>query len=543
MTVEKPRTRGGQLRVLTRKHAPEPELCILVENGVPCPRPRKTRGVCVRHHTYLRAHGTLELYGLPPQSASQRRSSLAVDPGAEPDRCRVLQDGQACSSPSRRRGLCTRHYQLVWYRSKQGELALEDYVLPLPGAREVKVRKRQVEGECRAHERGEDCRAPAHARGLCHRHYQLKGSQPALFLKVALPDPKARRYELRKRLVEGRCRVLEDGSGCPAAATTRGLCTHHYSVLRKDPELLEQLALPSSLRPRREFARADDPSPAPLTCLVLQDAVRCTRPPVVRGLCREHHRAIGYHRDYSLHDFLLPAPQSTLARKSAEASLDGRCLAVQDGLPCARERHSRGLCRRHYKQAAARGRLEELGLPARALGAPTQPTQFGAGNDLPHLYLDKNVLFDHADALVFQTSGQWASVSLVEQVMQARARASISADALKTTYNHVRHRLVRARAEGGREAEEQAAEARAREHVASTFLRGAWRVVALSPAELLEVVRHPDPRLSLEDALEFKTYQVARSTSGGPTMFVTRDADFPEGVHPAAVARELGWAF
>jgi hypothetical protein len=47
--------------------------------------------------------------------------------------------------------------------------------------------------------------------------------------------------------------------------------------------------------------------------------------------------------------------------------------------------------------------------------------------------------------------------------------------------------------------------------------------------------------LSFEDALEFQAYQQARSGSAGPTMFVTRDGDFGEGVHPAHVVRTYGW--
>ncbi|MCW8138121.1 MAG: hypothetical protein KIT58_04380 [Planctomycetota bacterium] len=134
-------------------------------------------------------------------------------------------------------------------------------------------------------------------------------------------------------------------------------------------------------------------------------------------------------------------------------------------------------------------------------------------------------------------------MAIVDQVVRGGARASISADAVKTTYNHVRHRLARPRSEGGRGAEEHEAEARARDHVASTFLRGAWRIVTLSATEFLDVARNPDPRLSLEDALEFKAYQVARSRRGGPSLFVTRDTDFPEGVHPNSVVRSFGWPY
>jgi len=45
----------------------------------------------------------------------------------------------------------------------------------------------------------------------------------------------------------------------------------------------------------------------------------------------------------------------------------------------------------------------------------------------------------------------------------------------------------------------------------------------------------------LEDALEFRCYRMARCEKSGPMMFVTRDPDFPQGVHPHFVAGEFGW--
>lgn len=40
--------------------------------------------------------------------------------------------------------------------------------------------------------------------------------------------------------------------------------------------------------------------------------------------------------------------------------------------------------------------------------------------------------------------------------------------------------------------------------------------------------------------MDFQTYQQWRVASTAPTLFVTRDVDFPEGVHLTHVAKTLG---
>ena len=167
---------------------------------------------------------------------------------------------------------------------------------------------------------------------------------------------------------------------------------------------------------------------------------------------------------------------------------------------------------------------------------------FGRRNDRPHFYLDKNVLFDYADARVFDSSGQSGSVAIVERVIKGQVRASVSADAVKSTYNHLRHRLMRPAVEGGRDASEDAAELTARQFVQEVFCAGgAWRMICLDAGAFKQTLSEPCEGLSLEDALEYSAYQAARVGKAGPTMFVTRDTHFPEGVHPAFVARDFGW--
>ena len=105
--VDKPK-RAGRVRILTKKREPEEGLCILVENGVPCVRRRIRRGLCSAHIAHLRTTGRFEDYALPRRVYRRRTLEVKTDP--EPGLCRVVDDGVPCEAPGLRRGLCLRHY-------------------------------------------------------------------------------------------------------------------------------------------------------------------------------------------------------------------------------------------------------------------------------------------------------------------------------------------------------------------------------------------------------------------------------------------------
>ncbi len=521
-----PRTR----RILTRQAHPAPGLCLLAVDGVPCPRPVRWRGLCAAHFQRLQKERRTEEFALA--SKQGKKHTLALKPDPDPTLCRLIVNGEPCPLPAGRRGLCRRHYASLWQRP---DVNIDDYALP-PLPQRMALRKDLVPGECRVLAATVACREKPVARGLCSRHYKLLAAHPDVMDRIALAAPREVRYDLRLRPRPGRCRVSEDGAGCSQAAETRGLCGHHYATLRSKPNLLDLIALPSAARVASVLERARDVGDPVLSCVVIENGVRCSGPPVVRGLCRRHHRVLGSHADYSLFDFYLPEREVVLVRKPSEEARDGLCLAVEDGRPCTRPPFVRGLCRHHQRLAARLGVLDALALPPRSHAAP-----YGAGNDRPHYYIDKNVLYDHADLRVFGTTGQNASVALVEEVRAGRVRASISLDAVKSTYSHVRYRLMRPPEEGGRGLSPEDAEARARDYTRQTFYDGgAWRFVQLDAAAFSRVVTGASGSLSLEDAMEFQTYQQERVARAGPTLFATRDTDFPEGVHPAHVVKALG---
>jgi hypothetical protein len=341
---------------------------------------------------------------------------------------------------------------------------------------------------------------------------------------------------LRRKIKDGQCRVGENGHACHECAAVRGICRHHYDVLSSKPDILEKVALPpKEWMAKRHFEKAAI-SGHPAHCIIIENGVPCSRPNEYRGLCVYHRRIIGNRKDYSLKDFRLPDPEPVLRAKSPEETADGLCRVIENEKPCTALPKWRGICVHHTRLAMEQGLFDHLALPRR----DRWNHSFGSGNDRPHFYLDKNVLFDHVDKLFFNTDGQAGSVELVERAMKGEIRASVSLDAIKTTYNHLRHRLMRPAEEGGRNMPEEEAESIARKHVEQTFCSGgAWRVISLDMATFKNLLVAGDGKLSLEDALEFQAYQQARSGKAGPTAFVTRDTDFPEGVHPAHLAREL----
>ncbi len=524
--------RTGEGRVLTKKREPVAGICLLVEDGRDCHRKVASRGICGPHRTYLRRIGRLGEFALPRQP--RRRCVLERKADPEPGICRVVEDEDPCTAAAERRGLCSRHYVNVWQRD---DLDLEDFCLP-PLTENVRLKRDLAPGICRLRVGDEDCLDPATSRGLCRRHYKWLSSKPDLFERFALPKRKAIRYSRRTRVREGRCRAAENGAGCPEPTWRRGLCEHHYNVLSGHPGLMAKIALPARKQERTRFERAEDADERRNQCVVLENGERCAEEPFRRGVCQRHHTILGSHADYSLHDFYTAAPTIEVTLKAPKDQVDGLCRVMEDGVACDAAPHTRGLCRSHYRRLTKEGRLEEFALAKRR----GFESRHGRANTLPHGYLDKNVLFDHADHVVFGGAGQDGSVALVERARQGDFRASVSVDAVKTTYNHVRHRLQRPESEGGRAAAEDEAEEAAHDYVRATFFEGgAFRFVVLTAQVVAEVVRHDPTALSLEDKLEWRAYEQARAGAAAPRWFVTRDTDFPEGVHPAHLARELGW--
>ena len=507
--------------ILTLQREPTADICRAAEDGVPCTEPAWQRGLCARHRSAARQRGLVDRLGLPTQ-VRKRDLRLTAPELLQPGLCRVTEEGVPCTAPGKRRGLCVRHYGAIWQRE---DLDLERFAAP-PLDREFRIKPNPQPGVCRLVELGKDCAEPAHARGLCSTHYEwLRAHDLDRFERLAEPDRRHIVYGLRAHTRPGRCRAAEDGVGCGERARTRGLCVHHYAVLRKDSALLAAIALPPTV-PAAPAVLTVNPNPSAGICHILTDGVACTAPVEHRGLCMQHYRKLrsspGPGR--RLADYLAPERTPQLALKPEAQRAAGLCRVIEDAEPCQEQAFTRGLCRRHYRAAQGQGRLDELGA-----GPQDETTRQRAR--MPHAYFDKNILFDWCDATAFGSTGQQASCALVERMRAGTMLATISASAVTSAYNHVRHRAARPREEGGRGLDEATAERLARDTV-SRMLGGSWRIQSLTPHELRSVLADADATHSYEDALEWTAYQQARAGQHGPRWFVTRDLDFGEGVAP-----------
>jgi hypothetical protein len=445
------------------------------------------RGLCQRHYQAVKSRGLLDQIGLPPARSKydiRLKALVQLQPGI----CRVIVNGEPCMVPAQRRGLCDRHYAAIWQRP---DLQLDDFAATPIAASDFRLRRKPAPDRCRVVERDVPCDEPPHARGLCKRHYTwLREHDMGVFERLAERDRNSIVYTVRTRLKRGRCRVCEDGKPCPEVAYSRGLCQHHYVVLFDKRELFLGIAEPSKAKSAAIFERK--PTPEPGTCHILENGVGCTAPSEYRGLCMRHYRILRVRKPYRLADFLLPEREPLYALKALAQHHSAICRVMEDEQPCQESAFGRGLCRHHYYALQKLGRLNELGAPPRAAGGRQQRA--------PHSYLDKNVLFDWCDAEAFGATGQKASCELVERVRTGKMVATISASAVTSSYNHVRHRAGRTVAEGGRELAEDAAESLARQTL-RRMLQGAWRILSLAARDLRTVLATAPETRSYEDAL------------------------------------------
>jgi hypothetical protein len=305
------------------------------------------------------------------------------------------------------------------------------------------------------------------------------------------------------------------------------LCHNHHSAALKDPALFEALTVPSKLV-RRDIVRKDVTEPG--TCTVIESGVPCTLPGTHRGVCERHDGIIRNVPRLRIGDFQV-VEKVEITLKPPEMRSDGLCRVVVNGIPCCELQHSRGLCRPHYRQAGRLGLLESVALPS-GTGTKKQSRR------LPHAYFDKNVVFDWCEMKAFSTTGQQASVDLVNRVRANCLWATISATAITSAYNHVRYRARRQIEEGLLAGDEDTAERLARSTVES-MLVGPWRILTLDAVRIRTLLAAPTTGLSWEDAMEWAGYQEARLTRSPPTWFVTRDSDFPEKTLPWELEQHL----
>ncbi len=534
-------------RVLTKKLDLAQGLCILIDNGVPCPRRVLYRGLCNTHVGHLRHCGRVEEFALPHED---RKHTFVLAEQVEPAVCRIVDNDLPCDRRSTASGICSHHIRTIRERA---DLKIEDYLPPgfklghsrRAPPRELTYRrqKRPTPGLCVAAERlgsgpWVPCEARSVSRGLCQKHrFRLLKDEDA-FDEVANPERRDPAFQVKRRPREGVCVVVEDGEGCDEASSRRRrVCGRHYHALRRAGKLAE--LTDEFLDKKFELTPKADVSRVAGFCVLIVNGLPCTNPVKRRGLCMSCLWVIG--RDgLDLESFALPVTkrrEPEFAR--AERLVPGQCLLAPDGIACSRAALVRGLCKSHYRMLRVRHLLEKFALSLDELRV--QP-------DVPHVYLDKNVVIRFAMHENFGVTPDKSSVALVQAVLARRLRATVSLDCVRAVYSHLGHRLARPTDGGGRGLDEKEAERLARDYTGKLFYRrdGLWNLAPPTDEAFRACAADGRlPHLSLEDALEVHLYASARAKHG-TSMFVTADGgilEYGEAVHPERVASTFGFVF
>jgi len=91
-----------------------------------------------------------------------------------------------------------------------------------------KVNKKAKATKCRINENGKNCTRSPHGRGICARH-SLALDRHDLLDKYGTKSRKApRTFSVKKKIVVGTCRIIEDGKGCERDTVCHELCHKHY---------------------------------------------------------------------------------------------------------------------------------------------------------------------------------------------------------------------------------------------------------------------------------------------------------------------------
>jgi len=155
----------------------------------------------------------------------------------------------------------------------------------------------------------------------------------------------------------GVCRLIHNGEPCKGKTHARGLCTKHQSYcLRWD--LIDKYAA----KPKFSYVATTQYSIKTKVkagqCHLKENGKPCTRPIHGRGLCSRHYLTLDRHG--------LLVKYGTTSRKDPRTfsvkkiRTDGICRILENKKGCQRESASRGLCAKHYLRFLRDGRIKKF---------------------------------------------------------------------------------------------------------------------------------------------------------------------------------------
>lgn len=279
-------------RILAKKREIVPGICLLIDDGAPCPAKVLYRGLCNAHVAYLRARNRIEEFALPHVD---RKHTFVLSEDATREACRIIDNGVACDRRPTGSGLCSNHIRTIRERK---DLRIEDYFPAgytqghsrrAPPADLVYARKKvPTEGICVVRERQasgswKSCEADAVSRGLCQLH-RFRLLKLGIFEQIADPERREPVFQLKRRLRDSVCVIVEDKKGGEAPPTRkRRVCDAHYYALQRAgrlEELTDQFVAEDLVLDRKPAA-----SLVAGFCILTVNNAPCTNPVKRRGLC------------------------------------------------------------------------------------------------------------------------------------------------------------------------------------------------------------------------------------------------------------------
>ena len=106
--------------------------------------------------------------------------------------------------------------------------------MTLKSQKEYSVKHKLEDGVCRIVEDDTPCTSKVHDRGVCQRHRMALERRGLLETFAAKSQKLEHTFEIKLKLVEGVCSIVEDGEPCQNAVDKRGLCSKHASRFYRD---------------------------------------------------------------------------------------------------------------------------------------------------------------------------------------------------------------------------------------------------------------------------------------------------------------------
>ncbi|MEE9581158.1 MAG: DEAD/DEAH box helicase family protein [Nitrosomonadaceae bacterium] len=146
----------------------KPHLCIWQKSK--CRRKTEWRGLCKQHYVVAKREGILDEVSIPKERPHFKDVKLAVKSRIQIGVCRVAQDGKGCRTVELTRGLCHRHYEMCKTNNVMDEFAAKS-IYAVYTVEDLTLNPSHKVGVCKLNLRGEPCKRVNHGRGLCSPHY------------------------------------------------------------------------------------------------------------------------------------------------------------------------------------------------------------------------------------------------------------------------------------------------------------------------------------------------------------------------------------